>query len=129
MLPAVFGEVHARRDGTVVLIAVAPIGDAVAGVELDALEVVDHLEVDDARNGRPSVHGRGAARDDLDVLDEAAGIRFTSTVPSRWRERRGRRHQHQDAVAAEPRRSMFDWPPFDGLFDVLVIAGTNCGSE
>ena len=31
-------------------------------------------------------------------------------------------------VVPRPRSSTLAWPPFDGLFDVLVTDGTNCGS-
>ena len=31
-------------------------------------------------------------------------------------------------VGPKPRRSTFAWPPFDGLFEVVVTDGTSCGS-
>ena len=59
----------------------------------------------------------------------AAGIVFRSTTPFTL-EGVTRAPSTRTSVrdVPRPRRSTFAWPPFDGLLDVVVIDGTNCGS-
>ena len=59
------------RLGVVVVLAV--LDEAVLGVEADAFEVLLHDEVDDAGEGVRTVHGRGAAGDHFDVVDQGGG--------------------------------------------------------
>ena len=63
-----FGDDAARERVGVVMLIAGPLA-----VELDALEVLAHDEVHDAGDGVRAVHGRGAAGQDFDVVDERGG--------------------------------------------------------
>jgi hypothetical protein len=58
-----------------------------------------------------------------------AGIRFKSTTPVGF-DGTILRPSSSTRVrdVPRPRSDTLAWPPLDGLFDVDVIAGTNCGS-
>ncbi len=58
-----------QLDGAVAIEVVLVLVEAVLGVELHALEVLLHDEVDDAADRVRAVHGRGAAGQDFDALD------------------------------------------------------------
>jgi hypothetical protein len=64
-LAAMISRSLVARPAEVVLV---PVHVVLAG-DLDPFEVLLHDEVDDARDGIGAVHGRGAARQDVDALD------------------------------------------------------------
>ena len=47
--------------------------EAIADIETNALEVVVHLEIDDARDRIGAVHRGSAAGQNVDALDEVSG--------------------------------------------------------
>ena len=55
-------------------------------------------------------------------------MRLTSTVPSLF-DGTTRRPFISTSVrlVPRPRSATLAWPPFDGLFEVMLTAGTNCG--
>lgn len=64
-------EISRRRNRCAIGgIVVVRLRDAVLPVYLDAFEILAHHEVDDAGQGVRSVHGRGATRQDFDVVHE-----------------------------------------------------------
>ncbi len=63
-------EVPAKRDAQVIHLAVALLENRVRPVELHALEVSLHDEVNNARHGVGAVYGRRATRDHLHALNE-----------------------------------------------------------
>ena len=81
---------------SVVLVAVTLVADAPATVELQAVEFLQQLEVDHARDRVRAVHGRRTARDHLDALDQRSrdDVDVDDTVTVR-RNQATTVHQHQ----------------------------------
>jgi len=101
-LPVAAIKVAAHQQADILGFTVVAVGDAVLGVDFDAVEVLLQAEVDDAGDGVRTVGGGFTAGHDFDALNQARrnGVQVDRAV------RVGRRdtaaiHQDQGAVGAE----------------------------
>ncbi len=84
-------------------VGVVGLRDAELAVDFDALEVLAHHEVHHAGHGVRTVNGRGAAREDFDVVDERRWdrVQVGGGVQRIARHQTGAVDQHQRADGAQ----------------------------